>query len=155
MGPAGLTHGVLNDRLQFDTVTTLRRGRREARVRGIELGMLGEADKGEAHWEVSVFDNRFVKEDGIWKVREMRVFPLFRSDYSKGWGKSRIVEKPAGVAGARPAAARGRRRWTGPRDPRLRCPRIRSPASRSPRPPAEAVATRPLTGAIAAPAKRE
>ncbi|MEO8307312.1 MAG: nuclear transport factor 2 family protein [Pseudomonadota bacterium] len=97
MGPAGLTHGVLNDRLQFDTVTSFAPGRREAHVRGIEMGMLGEADKGEAHWEVSVFDNRFVKEDGIWKVREMRVFPLFRSEYSKGWGNSRIVEKPSGA----------------------------------------------------------
>jgi len=92
MGPAGLTHGVLNDRLQFDTVVSIAPGRREARVRGLEVGMLGEADKGEGFWEVSIFDNRFVKEDGLWKVREMRVFPLFRSQYSQGWGRSRIVE---------------------------------------------------------------
>jgi hypothetical protein len=93
MGPAGLAHGVLNDRLQFDTVVSILPGRREAHVRGLELGMLGEADKGEAYWEVSIFDNRFVKVDGLWKVREMRVFPLFRSEYSKGWGRSRIVER--------------------------------------------------------------
>jgi hypothetical protein len=98
MGPAGLTHGVLNDRLQFDTVVSFASGRLEAHVRGLELGLLGEADKGEAFWEVSVYDNRFVKEDGLWKVREMRVFPLFRSEYSKGWGSSRIVE--AAQAGA-------------------------------------------------------
>ena len=55
MGPAGLTHGVLNDRLQFDTVMSLAPGRREAHVRGIEMGMLGDADKGEACWEVSVY----------------------------------------------------------------------------------------------------
>jgi hypothetical protein len=91
-GPAGLTHGVLNDRLQFDTVVSFAAGRREAHVRGIEMGMLGEADKGEAFWEVNVYDNRFVKEDGLWKVREMRVFPILRSEYSQGWGKSRIVE---------------------------------------------------------------
>src|SRR5690606_33754704 len=35
----------------------------------------------------------FVKEDGLWKLREMRVFPLFRSDYRLGWGKSRLVEQ--------------------------------------------------------------
>jgi hypothetical protein len=93
MGPAGLTHGVLNDRLQFDTVVGIEAGGREAFARGIELGMLGDADKGEAYWEVNVFRNRFVKEDGIWKVREMRVFPILRSDYTDGWGKSRIVEQ--------------------------------------------------------------
>jgi hypothetical protein len=92
MGPAGLTHGVLNDRLQFDTVVSFAAGRREAHVRGMELGLLGDADKGEGFWEVSVYDNRFVKEGGLWKVREMRVFPMFRSEYGKGWGKSRIVE---------------------------------------------------------------
>jgi hypothetical protein len=97
MGPAGLTFGVLNDRLQFDTVVSLAPGRREARVRGIEMGMLGDVEKGEAFWEVSVFDNRLVKEDGLWKVREMRVFPLFRSDYSQGWGKSRISETLSGA----------------------------------------------------------
>ncbi len=99
-----------------------------------------------------MFDNRLVKEDGIWKVREMRVFPLFRSEYSKGWGKSRIVETP-------PA------RW----HPTGRCP-APMPARRTasfrhlsaPHPvtgkPVTApqgmklVATQPLTGAIAAPA---
>ena len=96
MGPAGLTHGVLNDRLQFDTVVNLAPGRREAQVRGIEMGMIGDVDSGEAFWEVSVYDNRFVKEDGLWRVREMRVFPVFRSEYRQGWGKSRIIEKLAG-----------------------------------------------------------
>jgi hypothetical protein len=111
MGPAGLTHGVLNDRLQFDTLVTIAAGGREARARGIELGLLGEADKGEAFWEVNVFDNRFVKEGGIWKVREMRIFPVLRSDYHQGWGKSRIAEQlPAGALapdGPVPAADAG------------------------------------------------
>ncbi len=99
MGPPGLTHGVLNDYLQFDTVVSVAPGRREAHVRGFEMGMTGEADKGEGFWAVNVFDNRFVKEDGLWKIREMRVFPLFRSEYSKGWGKSRLVENTSGALG--------------------------------------------------------
>ncbi|MCP5145983.1 MAG: nuclear transport factor 2 family protein [Gammaproteobacteria bacterium] len=93
MGPAGLTDGVLNDRLQFDTTVSFAPGRREAHVRGIEFGMLGDSKKGESFWEVSVYDNRFVKEDGLWKVREMRVFPLFKADYHEGWGKSRLPQQ--------------------------------------------------------------
>ena len=92
MGPAGLTHGQLNDHLLFDAVAQVLPGGREARMRGFELGMVGEADKGQAHWEVNVFDNRFVKEGGIWKFREMRLFPLLRSEYHQGWGKSRLSE---------------------------------------------------------------
>ncbi|WP_404714087.1 nuclear transport factor 2 family protein [Sphingomonas sp. MMS24-J13] len=90
MGPQGLTHGQLNDRPLFDTVVTI--DGNEAHARGIELGMLGEADKGEAYWEVNVFDNRFVREGGVWKIREMRIFPLIRSDYHQGWARSRLVE---------------------------------------------------------------
>ncbi len=92
MGPAGLTHGQLNDHLLFDDVAQILSGGREARMRGFELAMVGEADKGTQHWEVNVFANRFVKESGIWKVREMRIFPLLRSEYREGWGKSRLSE---------------------------------------------------------------
>src|SRR5688572_8125112 len=60
MGPAGLKHGQLNDYPIFDTIVQVLSGGREALTRGIELGMLGEADKGTAHWEINVFRNRFV-----------------------------------------------------------------------------------------------
>jgi hypothetical protein len=62
--------------------------------------MLGEADKEQGWWEVSVFRNRYVKEGGIWKIREMRRFPLFKSDYFLGWGKSRIADPVPTGAGA-------------------------------------------------------
>jgi SnoaL-like domain len=151
MGPDGLTDGILNDRLQFDTVVQLAPGRREAQVRGIELGLLGDVDKNEAYWEVSVYDNRFVKEDGLWRVREMRVFPVFRSAYSEGWGKSRIVETLTGALAADRALP--------PEDAGEQDRLV--PAFVSPHPvtgkavaaPAgmQLVATRPLTGAIDAP----
>jgi hypothetical protein len=151
MGPDGLTDGILNDRLQFDTVVSLAPGRREAFVRGLELGMLGDVENGEAYWEVSVYANRFVKEDGLWKVREMRVYPLFRSDYRAGWGKSRIIETLSGKLAPdqpqRTADAAGQDRVipafvsTHPVTGRA----IAAPSGM------QIVATEPLTGAIAAP----
>jgi hypothetical protein len=109
MGPQGLSHGQLNDRPLFDTVVTIAPGGTEAHARGLELGMLGEADKGEAYWEVNVFDNRFVKEGGVWKIREMRLFPLMRAAYDQGWGKSPPVVSGQIVphfAAANPATGR-------------------------------------------------
>ena len=91
MGPAGLTHGQLNDRVQFDVTVEIAPGGNEAWARGIELGMLGEADQEKGWWEVATFRNRFVKEGGMWKVREMRRFPLMKTDVFQGWGKNRIV----------------------------------------------------------------
>ncbi|MET0290908.1 MAG: nuclear transport factor 2 family protein [Steroidobacteraceae bacterium] len=87
MGPAGLKQGQLNDRPLFDTIVRIQPDGRSALTRGLELGMLGEADKGVASWEFSVFRNRFVKEGGVWKLRELRIAPLLKADYASGWGK--------------------------------------------------------------------
>jgi hypothetical protein len=91
-GPAGLTHGQLNDHPLFDTMIEIAPNGMEAHVRGLDLGILGDFASARAQWSVSVFSNRFVKQDGVWKIREMRVFPLLKTDYAQGWGKSRIVD---------------------------------------------------------------
>jgi hypothetical protein len=48
---------------------------------------------GTAHprgaWRFSRFRNRFVKEDGLWKLKELRVTPLVQADYPSGWGNAR------------------------------------------------------------------
>jgi hypothetical protein len=98
MGPAGLTHGQLNDHLQLDTVVTVEPNGVEARARGIELGLLGEADADTAFFTVAVFSNRYVKDNGVWRIREMRVFPLMKTDYYQGWAKSAVVDPPPAEA---------------------------------------------------------
>ncbi|MCP5145984.1 MAG: nuclear transport factor 2 family protein [Gammaproteobacteria bacterium] len=98
IGAAGLSHGQLNDRGQNSVIVTIAPGGNEAFTRGIELGMLGEADQEQGWWEVSVFRNRFVKEDGVWKIRELRRFPLMKTDVFQGWGRNRITESaPTGA----------------------------------------------------------
>ncbi|MFO7324516.1 MAG: nuclear transport factor 2 family protein [Pseudomonadota bacterium] len=86
MGPAGLTQGVLNDRILFDTVVTILPGGRAAVARGFELAMVGDAGRGTQYWEISIFLNRFSLEGGTWKMQELHVFPLVRAPYGRGWG---------------------------------------------------------------------
>src|SRR5207253_1838853 len=57
-GPAGLRHGQLNDRGQNDMTVRIAPGGNEAFARGIELGMLGEADQEKGWWELAVFHSR-------------------------------------------------------------------------------------------------
>jgi hypothetical protein len=92
MGPAGLRHGQLNDRPQFDVIVKVTGN--EASTRGIELGLLGEADREQGWWEGAAFRNRFVREGGVWKIRELRRYPLFKADYDKGWGAD-LSQRPA------------------------------------------------------------
>src|SRR5206468_9836510 len=64
----------------------------EARGRGLEFDMLGEADKGTALYTLAIFENRYVKQDDIWRIREMRIFPLMKTDYAQGWAKSQLAK---------------------------------------------------------------
>lgn len=88
-GPAGLPAGELNEHVQFPVIVTMSPDGAEARARGIELAMTGRNDS-KGYWAVSIFENRYRKRDGIWRIAQMQIFPRFRSDYAEGWGKSRL-----------------------------------------------------------------
>jgi len=91
-GPAGLKHGQLHNHLQLDMTVSIEPGGMEAYARGLEFAMLGEADKGEAFMSLSVFENRYIKQNDIWRIREMRIFPIRKTDYHLGWAKSLVVD---------------------------------------------------------------
>ena len=93
-GPAGLKHGELNELMQLDMAVSIEPGGMEARARGLEFGMLGEADKGTAFYTLAIFENRYVKQNDIWRIREMRIFPLMKTDYAHGWAKSQAIDPP-------------------------------------------------------------
>jgi hypothetical protein len=91
-GPAGLMHGQLNELVQLHTAVTIEPGGLEARARGVEFGLLGDAGKGTAFYTLAIFQNRYVKESGTWRIREMRMFPLMKTEYAQGWAKSQVVD---------------------------------------------------------------
>jgi hypothetical protein len=93
-GPAGLRHGELNELLQLDAAVTIEPDGLEARSRGLELGLLADANKGSAFYTLAVFENRYVKQNDIWRIREMRLFPLLKTEYAKGWAHSQVVDPP-------------------------------------------------------------
>lgn len=97
MGAEGLSHGQLNDRPLFGTMVEVLPGGTEAISRGLELGMIGEADKGTASWEFTIFRNRFAREQGLWKIKELRLYPLLKADYGPGWGKGGVARPAEGM----------------------------------------------------------
>ena len=94
-GPQGLQHGQLNDRPIFNLLVSVSAAGNEARTRGVEFNMLGDFGTGTASLGLDVLESRFVRgTDGIWRIREMRVFPIMATDYYRGWAKSRLVTPP-------------------------------------------------------------
>ncbi len=98
MGPEGLSDGELNDRPIFDVIVDVLPGGGEAFASGIELGLLAGAAHPNGRWAFTTFRNRFVKEAGLWKLKELCLTPLLEADYGTGWGRV-----PAAAATETPA----------------------------------------------------
>lgn len=103
-GPAGLRHGELNDHPQFNLTVEVAPSGLEARVRGLDLGMIGRNGE-QAAWTLTSFDNRFIKRGETWTIAEMRLYPDARADYYAGWSDGPPTEhRRMGAFPANPAS---------------------------------------------------
>jgi hypothetical protein len=85
-GKSPLRTGELFDHLNLSTVVTIAADGRSASARTQQLSMLGL--NGEfARWEVGTYENEFVRQDGIWKIKAVHYYPRMQTDYDKGWAK--------------------------------------------------------------------
>ena len=94
-GPQGLRYGELGNRLIVNLLVSVSTDGGESRTRGVVFNMLGDYTAGTASLGIDVIENRFTKgADGIWRIREMRIFPIMATDYYQGWARSRLVTAP-------------------------------------------------------------
>jgi acetyl esterase/lipase len=86
LGRHGLMDGWLNDHIQLQPVVDVAPDGKTARIRSRELAMTGKY-QGEGTWSEGVYENTFVKQDGVWKFESLHFYPTFITDYDKGWAK--------------------------------------------------------------------
>ena len=83
-GPGPLKSGELTDHIHLGTVVTVAADGLSAGARTNVLAQLGR--NGEwARWEQGTYENEFVKQGGVWKLKAVRYFPRLSTDYDKGW----------------------------------------------------------------------
>jgi hypothetical protein len=82
-GP-GLPYGQLNHRMQLQPVIDVAADGKTAKGRWRELAMLGQFHKYAA-WGDGIYENEYVKEDGVWKISKLHYFPNFVAPYKGGW----------------------------------------------------------------------
>jgi hypothetical protein len=84
LGAPPLKNGELTDHINLGTVVTVAADGLTAAARTNVLAQLGQ--NGEwARWEQGTYENEFVKQGGVWKLKAVRYFPRLSSDYDKGW----------------------------------------------------------------------
>jgi SnoaL-like domain len=98
-GHNGPRYGWLLDHPQLQMVIDVAPDRKTATVRGRSMMQAGLHDTAEgnhrAWWEGGLYDNRYVREDGIWKLQRLGYFPFWHGSFAEGWQKTPIDFIPA------------------------------------------------------------
>lgn len=89
-GETGLAHGQLNIHFQLQPVIHVAEDGQTAQGRWraiLATGQYGES----ARWGGGVYENDYVKEDGVWKIAKLHWYQTFIVPYDKGWAGSEDV----------------------------------------------------------------
>jgi hypothetical protein len=52
----------------------------------VYLGLTGRVGDG-AEWREGLYENEYVRDNGVWKIATMHVYPRLVTDYDQGWAK--------------------------------------------------------------------
>ena len=88
-GQDGLIYGQLNEWVTLQPVVDVAADGRSAKARWRDLGMLGQYKK-HAEWRDGIYENDYVKEDGIWKIKSLHLFVNFVTPIEKGWARQKL-----------------------------------------------------------------
>ena len=99
-GEPGVHEGNLHNHMQYQPVIHVAEDGRTAQVRARALSMMGNYGKA-GMWMGGIYENRFVKENGVWKFRHDQVYNTYFIPYDEGW-KDLKPRPPPGVSTTNP-----------------------------------------------------
>lgn len=85
-GQEGLIYGQLNEWVTLQPAIEVAEDGMSATARWRDHGMLGQY-KSHAEWRDGIYENTYVKEDGVWKIQSLRLYVNFVAPYEKGWAR--------------------------------------------------------------------
>jgi len=83
-GRQGLPAGKLNEHLQVMPVITVARDGLSAKARWRAITLTGEHG-GEAFWGEGPYENEYVKDGGVWRIKSVHWYQALHVPYEKGW----------------------------------------------------------------------
>jgi hypothetical protein len=92
--------GLQHNHMQFQPVITLAPDGMSAKMRSRALSIMGQYERY-SMWMGGVYENEFVKEDGVWKIKKDQVFNTYFVPYTVGW-KDVTPRPPPGISASNP-----------------------------------------------------
>jgi hypothetical protein len=101
-GHNGPIHGFLLEHLQLQDIVDISDDGKTAFGRFRALMAAGQHQSKQPRiqhfpdqcWEGGIYENRYVKERGIWKIQHLNYNMLWQADYEPGWAKSGVHLPP-------------------------------------------------------------
>ncbi len=85
-GQEGLIYGQLNEWVTLQPAITVAEDGTSATARWRDLGMLGQYHE-HAEWRDGIYENAYVREDGVWKIASLHLYVNFTAPYEDGWAR--------------------------------------------------------------------
>ena len=83
------THGTLFNHMQLQPVVDVAADGASANVRARLFVMYATAERA-AQWGSGIYENRFVRENGVWKYQSLEGYQTFYANYDEGWTKHSV-----------------------------------------------------------------
>jgi hypothetical protein len=87
-GQEGLIYGQLNEWVTLQPAISIAPDGMSATARWRDLGMLGQY-KSHAEWRDGIYENTYVREEGVWKIKSLHLYVNFVAPYERGWARLR------------------------------------------------------------------
>jgi hypothetical protein len=85
-GKQGPLEGVLNEHFQLQPIVTVAPDGQSAKARWRALLMTGVYGSGSGgNWGEGTYENEYVKQNGVWKIRKLHWYTTFVAPYEGGW----------------------------------------------------------------------
>ena len=92
--------GLQHNHMQFQPVITLAPDGQSAKMRSRALSIMGQWERY-SQWMGGVYENDYVKEDGVWKIKRDQVFNTYFVPYTVGF-KDVTPRPPPGISADNP-----------------------------------------------------
>ena len=86
LSPVGPREGALFNHMPFQPVIDVAPDGQTATVRARLIVMFGILNTN-AQWGAGIYENDFIKQDGIWKINYLHAYQTFYTLYEDGWAK--------------------------------------------------------------------
>jgi hypothetical protein len=95
--------GLQHNHMQFQPVITVAPDGQSAKMRSRALSIMGQWERY-SQWMGGVYENDYVKENGVWKIKRDQVFNTYFVPYTVGW-KDVMPRPPPGITATNPPDA--------------------------------------------------